>query len=52
MAEDNFWTRHGAFFLFTFLVLMGGLYVACSGSVDDHIDQNDDGGTDAPRTNR
>ena len=53
MAEDKFWTRHGAFLLFSFFVLFGGLYVACSGTVDGGIDRvSDEAGTDAPRSNR
>ena len=53
MAEDKFWTHHGAFLLFSIFVLFGGLYVACTGSVDSDIDQvSDEGGTDAPRSNR
>jgi hypothetical protein len=53
MARSGFYRNHGAFVLFCFLVLFGGLYSACSGSAGDD-DSPSDGGRrdDAPSSNR
>ena len=54
MRESGFFRRHGSFVLFAFLVLSAGLYVACTGSLEEEDSSStEDAGKrdDAPTSN-